>query len=283
LGSIASALNGKIPVIWNIQASIRQREAYKPMTALMVALGWGFSRLTHGIIFNSLNGKEGHEKIGYISRKNLFIPNGFDLDLFRPDEQSRKQVQEELAVPEHAPCIGLFARFHPVKAHHIFLEAAEKILNVQRKARFILCGEGCDERNELLGAWIHKFHLLNSVHLLGRRDDMPKVMAAMDLVVSCSLSEGFSNVIGEAMACEVPCVVTDVGDSSLIVGETGSVIPPNDPEALSEAVLKILDMSREERKNLGHKARIRIQDHFSIQAVVEKYETVYRASLGGAF
>jgi glycosyltransferase involved in cell wall biosynthesis len=279
LGSFGSFFAGKIPVIWNIQASTRKLEEYKPMTALMVGIGGGLSRLTQGIIFNSMNGKEGHERIGYFSKQNLFIPNGFDLDLFRPDDRSKKEVKEALSIPLSLPCIGLFARFHPVKGHLIFLEAARSILDSQIDAHFILCGEGCDEKNKILQGWIQKLKLIKSVQLLGRRTDMPRIMASMDLVVSSSLSEGFSNVIGEAMACGVPCVVTDVGDSSLIVGDTGEVIPPHDSNALAQGIIKILGIPCKERSILGQKARARIQDHFSIQTVAARYEAFYETIL----
>ena len=273
LGSVTAVMSG-IPVIWNIQASIRQIRGYKPLTLLLVALGSVLSRPTRAIVFNSMKGMLDHEKIGYRSRRNLFIPNGFDTDDYRPNPAIRDEVKKELSIPDNTLCVGLLARFHPVKDHRLFLEAAQIINQKGICAHFILCGDRVDCDNQELMKWIGELHLSSVVHLLGRREDMPSIMTAMDTIVSCSVSEGFSNVIGEAMACGVPCVVTDVGDSSLIVGETGRVISSRSPDALAQAVVDLLQ-SPEKRKALGDRARNRIKEHFSLDEVVKKYETLY--------
>jgi len=116
----------------------------------------------------------------------------------------------------------------------------------------------------------------NKVHLLGPRQDVALLTSALDVAVSSSVGEAFPNVVVEAMSCGVPCVATDVGDSALIVGDTGKIVPPAHPRLLAEAILELLNLPRDERRKLGVKARQRIQTNFEISKVVTAYEDLYR-------
>jgi glycosyltransferase involved in cell wall biosynthesis len=117
-------------------------------------------------------------------------------------------------------------------------------------------------------------------HLLGPVDNIPRLMSALDIATSSSIVEGFPNVVGEAMASGVPCVVTDVGDCALIVGDSGRVVAPRDPEALAAAWAELLELPDGERLALGAKARERVKDNFSIGSVVAAYESLYREMTG---
>ncbi len=143
------------------------------------------------------------------------------------------------------------------------------------RVRFLLAGADVHEGNRELEQAIKNAGLSSVVYLLGRRTDVHRLMTALDVLVSASLSEAFSNVVGEAMACEVPCVVTDVGDSALIVGNTGRIVRVGDTEALASALHEMLSMSRAERSELGRIARARIYEHFDIRKVVQQYQTLY--------
>ncbi len=127
--------------------------------------------------------------------------------------------------------------------------------------------------------WIEQAGIRGNCHLLGPRQDVPRYMAAMDVIVLASQSEGFPNVLGEAMACGVPCVTTDTGDSALIIGDTGNVVPIKDPELLAQACEALLELSDEERRTLGLAARRRIEDQFSLPTIVHKYEQLYQELL----
>jgi len=125
-------------------------------------------------------------------------------------------------------------------------------------------------------AEIYRYNMQNQFHLLGRRTDIPRLTAALDIASSSSsYGEAFPIVIGEAMSCEVPCVATDVGDSAVIVGDTGIVVPAKYPKALSDGWQNLLKFSRKKREKLGEKARKRILDNFSIEAIVRQYESLY--------
>ena len=208
----------------------------------------------------------------------VVIPNGFDLAAFRPDPPARWSVRHELSIPAETPLIGLVGRFHPQKDHQTFVQAAAWLHTRLPETHFLLCGDGITWENPTLAAWIETAGLRPCFHLLGRRDDIPRLTAALDLASSSSAyGEGFSNVIGEAMACGVPCVVTDVGDAALLVGSTGRVVPPRTPQALAQEWYALLALEREGKEQLGRAARQRIEAHFSLPAIVARYEALYAA------
>jgi glycosyltransferase involved in cell wall biosynthesis len=137
-----------------------------------------------------------------------------------------------------------------------------------------LAGRNVDQDNREISDRVPKA-LEEHFHLLGERDDAEKITAGLDIACSVSLGEGFSNAVGEAMACGVPCVVTDVGDSAFIVGETGAVVQPRDREGLLSAWRHLLDLGRDGRAELGKAARRRIKEHFDISEIVGRYEDLY--------
>ena len=143
--------------------------------------------------------------------------------------------------------------------------------------RFILAGTEVEPSNRELMNLISSLGLEPSVRLLGRRNDIPEITAALDIASSSSYGEGFSNAIGEAMSCGVPCVVTDVGDSAWIVGDTGKVVPPRDPTALANALRELVNMGAVARRALGERARQRVVENFSLEAVVRQYEDLYES------
>jgi glycosyltransferase involved in cell wall biosynthesis len=127
-----------------------------------------------------------------------------------------------------------------------------------------------------LGAWIREFGVSNAMRLVGRRDDVARLTAALDIASLSSVGEGFPNVVGEAMACGVPCVVTDVGDAAYLVGTSGMVVPPRNPAALARAWKELLDAGSERRRTMGHLARERILTEFNLPDIVKRYENLYR-------
>src|SRR5262249_22081389 len=141
--------------------------------------------------------------------------------------------------------------------------------------------EGVDRSNPALVALVDSLGLGDRCHLLGPRRDIPRIQAALDLATSSSISEAFPLVVGEAMACGTPCVVTDVGDSALMVGDTGRVVPPRDPVALAEAWRDLLSLGAERRRRLGEDARRRTLELFDLSAVARRYEDLYESLLEG--
>lgn len=282
IGGLAAKLAGGVPVIWGIRHSNLDPEGNKRTTIWTAKACARFSnRLPNKIICCSEASKRVHAKLGYNSQKMIVIPNGFELSSFVPDPEAKLSVRKELNIPDDALIIGLVARYDPQKDHQNFIQAVsilkDHIFRTQYKIHFMLCGEGVTWENRKIAEPIEKTGLRQQFHLLGRRDDMPRLTAAMDIASSSSsYGEGFPNVVGEAMSCEVPCVVTDVGDSALIVGDTGYVVPPRDSKALAQTWIKLIEMGHEGRKKLGMAARERIMENFNLENIVDRYETLYK-------
>lgn len=280
IGGMAAKLAGGLPVIWNIRHSNLDPSSSKRMTRWTAkACAILSARWPDKVICCAETAKRIHIDLGYDSGRMLVIPNGFDLDLFKPNFEAKQKVCLELDIPLDSVIVGLVSRFHPDKDHETFIQAAALLKTRMPDVQFVLCGDGITWENKKLAAWIETADLDNSFHLLGRRSDIPQLVASFDIASSSSLSEGFSNTIGEAMASEVPCVVTDVGDSAMIVGETGRVVPPQSPEALSNAMLELLKLDLKSRQDLGQLARHRVLECFSLDRIVKRYETLYLDTL----
>jgi glycosyltransferase involved in cell wall biosynthesis len=227
------------------------------------------------VVVNSEAGRRASEALGYRPRRWVSLPNGFDLVQFAPQPEARAPLRRALAIEDDAVLIGLIARFHPMKDHQTFLRAAARLHRDRPGVRFVLAGRRIDASNAALAAPIREHGLDAVVHLLGERDDIPHLTAALDVATCSSYSEGFPNAIGEAMACEVPCVATDVGDCRALLGDTGLIVPPRDPEALASAWGVAIDWSNDERQSRGTAARARLEQHFEIGAVARRYEALY--------
>jgi len=275
---LAGALNTEpVPVVWNIRGSSYVLRNEKPLTAATIWLGAKLSKLPVKIINNSkVSALKHEERLSYRAEKRLIIPNGFDTDVFIPSTEARISVRSELGLAADVLLIGLIARYHTMKDHVNFLQAASALLKAHPHTHFVLAGEGVDTHNKKLLELINRFGLSAQVHLLGERSDTARITAALDIASSSSaFGEGFPNVIGEAMACGVPCVVTDVGDSGWIVGKTGRVVPPRDAIALARAWQELIEMGDERRQSLGKEARQRVLENFSLDAIVRQYEALY--------
>jgi glycosyltransferase involved in cell wall biosynthesis len=227
------------------------------------------------IVFCSEASLRTHKKLNYAAEKLEVIPNGFDLEQVKPDPAARESLRAELGLPLDAIVIGYAARFHPHKDHRNFIQAAERLHKLMPQVHFLLFGMGITWENARLASWIDSAGIRERCHLLGLRQDISRLFSGMDIATTASRSEAFPIVVGEAMACGTPCVVTDVGDSALIVENTGSVVPPEDPHLLAEAWRALIDAGPAVRRRLGIAARDRVQRHFALPAIVESYQSIY--------
>ena len=279
-GEVAKIFSGqRIPVIWSIHYSLSSLLTEKKLTIAVIKLCGLLSRLPSKVVFVSEAGQTQHEPLGYRREKSCVIPNGIDTKEFTPSAAARLSVRAELGMPEEAFLIGLIGRYHPMKDHANFLAAAALLSKKHPNTHFLLIGRGVDQHNQELCASVKQFGLADRTHLLGERRDTSRLAAALDIFSLSSYGESCPNVIGEAMACGVPCVVTDVGDSGWIVGETGLIIPPRNANALALAWEEMIDMNAEDRKALGFLARARVIDHFPIEAIMARYEDLYETVL----
>jgi glycosyltransferase involved in cell wall biosynthesis len=269
---------GQKPVLWNIRQTVYDLRRERWLTAKLIRQGARLSSGPAAIIYNSQTSASQHEELGYRAEKRVIIPNGFDCQVLRPDEAARKAVRAELGITDDTVLVGLVARYHPMKDHVGFLKAAALVVQSHPQTRFVLVGAGVSSTQPELAEGIQQNELGDRVILLRERSDIPRLNNAFDIGCSASAwGEGFSNSIGEAMACGVPCAGTNVGDSAYIVADTGFVAPPRAPEALAEAIGRLIEIGQPGRQQIGAKARKRIETEFSLSAIVEKYESLYLA------
>lgn len=264
-------------LIWNIRCSDMDLSRYGRIYRLVVRAGALLAGVPKVVITNAQAGKTVHEALGYHPRRWEIIPNGFDTELFKPDPATREKTRNELHIPHEAIAIGLIARLDPMKGHQTFFSALRILKKIYPEVHAILAGRGVEPSNPLI---LNLGPPLNDhIHMLGERTDIPEIMTALDILVSSSLSEGFPNTVGEAMSTSVPCVVTDTGDSCLLTGQTSLVVPRGNPQALAETIARLIEAGTATRTDLGQIGRRRIQDHYSLSAMVQRYETLYRQIL----
>ena len=276
IGALAARLAGNVPVVWGIHHSTFDPRVDKRRTMLVNrACAFLSRKFAARIVFCSEASLRTHKELSYATEKLEVIPNGFDLEQVKPDATARASLREELGIPAEAILIGIAARFHPHKDHGNFIRAAALLHKQMPEAHFLLCGMDITWENPRLSAWIEAAGIRDRCHLIGLRQDMSRLFAGMDIATTSSRSEAFPIAIGEAMACGTPCVVTDVGDSALIVADTGKVVAPEDPVALAEAWRTLIEAGPEVRRRLGMAARRRVQQHFALPAIVERYQAVY--------
>ena len=241
LGFIISKILKK-KIIWGIHHANLERDKNKKITLMIAKVNAFLSKWTDLIISCSIIAKENHIKYGYNQQNMEVIPNGFELEKFHYIENARSKLIEEFPMIKGKLTFSLVARYEILKDHKTCLEAM-KIIKEKLRENFIvlLCGTNINQKNKELMDLIIKNKLENNILLLDRREDIPIIMSATDIYISSSSGEGFPNVIGEAMACETPCVVTDVGDSAYIVGDTGRVIERQNPRKLAIEIINFIE------------------------------------------
>ncbi|MYM82948.1 glycosyltransferase [Duganella sp. FT50W] len=276
LGGVAARLAGVKRVIWGVRTTDIGAGQGNRRT---VAVRWLCARLS-GIVPSVIvcaaeASRQLHVALGYCAARMEVIPNGFDLQRLQPGPESDVSLRQELGLPPEQPVVGCVGRFHPVKDHENFVHAAGLLLQRFPSARFLLVGRDCDTGNAQLMAWLEQAGARGRFVLLGQRDDIPRCLAAMDIFCLSSRSEGFPNVVGEAMAMRRPCVVTDVGDAAYLVGGQGVVVPKENAAALAAGLGQLLSLSAAERAQLGQRAHERIAAHFTIERTRERFAGLY--------
>lgn len=268
---------GRPRLFWNLRQTLYDIRRETKMTRWLIQLGARLSSAADRIIYNSEVSARQHEAAGYAAHKRIVIPNGFEVGMFSSQVDLRHAVREEFGLDADSLIIGQVARYHPMKGHQALLQAAAAIVPRHPRARFVLVGHGVTPDNLALAEPIRDLGLADKVVLAGERADVPKLMAAMDVVVSASeWGEGFPNVLGEAMAAGVPCVATDVGDSASVIGDCGNLVAAGDAAALARAIGELLALPPEQRAALGARARERVRAQYAMDRVAALYLAAYQ-------
>ena len=282
LASLAGRWAGKAAIVWNIRQALYDISYERWFTRAVIRLGARLSSGPAAIVYNSRTSVAQHEAFGYKPAHRIVIPNGFDCQLFRPDENAREKVRRELGLARDAVLIGLVARYHAMKDHANFLRAAGLVARQHVNTYFLLVGSGVTQDQAALVKIVADQQLQERVFLMGERPDVPRMTASLDIACCSSWTESFPNTVGEAMACGVPCVVTNVGDSAYVIGDTGVCTPPRDYCAFAEGMNRLLNGGIDYRRRLGSTARERIEREFSMAAVARQYESLYDQLSGTA-
>ena len=264
-----------VKLFWCVRAS-NVENVLDPVESVLVWLQARLSTFADRIVVNSMAGLEHAASRGVARDKMVFIPNGIDTNAFYPSEAEGKRVRAEWGIGEGLRVIGKVARFDPIKNHPLFLKAAARVAAEHPDVRFVCVGHGDAAYLQQLQELTRTLGIENKVQWAQARGDMRAVYNALDIFCSASSTEGFPNVIGEAMACARHCVVTDVGDSKFLVGATGLTVPSDDVEALATAMRETLDGSP-----LNLRARQRILENFTVAHLGDKTEQVLVRSLEG--
>jgi glycosyltransferase involved in cell wall biosynthesis len=279
-GNIFSLLLGRFTrakpkVYWGIRQTLYDIRKEKVLTQMIIRFEAKLSVLTDGIIYNSKKSQNQHESIGFSKENSIYIPNGFNLSVWKPDAEKRKVLRKEFEIPESSFVIGYIGRFHQMKNIELLFEVMERVLSENTNLIFLIVGKNTDRKNLKLKPFYDRLPPQQIVSL-GVRADIPAVIQCIDLLcLTSSWGEGFPNVIGEAMATGIPCVATDIGDSALVIGETGWIIPPNNIELLANCINVALSETTFAHNSRSVASRKVISENYDIAYIVDNYNNVY--------
>jgi glycosyltransferase involved in cell wall biosynthesis len=276
VGGLAARLAGIRGIVWGIRTSTLDPRSTRRATLWTRRACAALSRSVPATIVScSQVAARHHRDLGYAADRLRVIPNGFETDRFRPDLDSRARVRAELGVQEETFVIGMAARHDPQKDHPTLLRAFARA-RASAPMHLVLCGADVTADNPAFAAPIAELGLGGEVSLLGPRDDVERVVAGWDAAaLSSRYGEGFPNVLGEAMSAGIPCIATDVGDARELVGNTGIVVPAEDPAALCGAMVQLAHEGTDARAVRSAAARARIVREFSIEAIARRFEDLY--------
>lgn len=275
LGGLAARMAGRKNVIWGIRTT-NVSDGGSRTTALV---RWLCARLSawvpNTIVCAAQASRRAHEALGYSAARMVVVPNGFDLAQLQATPAQAQALRSECSLVAGDVVVGTLGRFNAVKDQQNFVRAAGLLGQQFPRVKFLMVGRGCDAGNSQLMGWIAATGFAHRYVLLGERNDAPVCLAAMDVFCLSSRTEGFPNVVGEAMAMRKPCVVTDVGDAAYLLGDCGVVVPKEDAQALANGLARVLSLPAAEREALGQRAHERIAAEFTMDRTRQRFEAVY--------
>lgn len=277
IGAIVGRLSGINRIVWNIRNTKIPQGKYSFTYVIIKMCKFLSSIIPKKIVCCANSAMEEHVKIGYSRSKLVVIPNGYQVSEIKlNNEDEVAKFRGLLKIPKKTKVIGIVGRYDVLKGYDVFVRAAGLLTkDHSENLVFMAVGRNVDESNAELQDVLRKYAPDAKFILLGEREDVSKLMQAMDVFCLASRAEGFPNVVAEAMLARVPCVVTDVGDARYIVGSTGIVVNPEDPSALADALDSMLSLDESARKELGIAARRRVEQDFGIASIAAQYESLY--------
>lgn len=272
---ISIRMGMRCPVSWSIRCTLDSFPE-RLRTRMLMRTEALLSRSAKSIVYNSTRALGQHEAIGY-AKRGVVLPNGFDVKTFCPDPNVRALARRKLGIDAESFVVGYIGRLAPVKDLPTFLAAMGLFMTARNAVTAVVVGRGIPQVLEKFPEFAQSvFRLEGRLKLLPEVSETVSLFNAFDVLVLSSSAEGFPNVIGEAMACGVPCVATDVGDCRSVIGDTGYLVPTKNPHAIAGALLKLVDMDAIARAKLGVSCRKRIVENFSLPVVAKMYLNGWR-------
>ena len=275
LGALAARSIGLRQIVWCIRSTDINKGGSKVTLIIrkLCALfsGW----LPRVIVCAADASRKVHEAVGYASNKMQVIPNGFELAKLLPTGSNDTHIRDELGISKACTLVVSVGRYNPVKDHKTFIEAAGKVATQRNDVRFMLVGRDLEHSNSQLMALINATGQADTFYLLGERNDVPACLQASDVFCLHSVTEGFPNVLGEAMAVGLPCIATDVGDAAYLLDNPEWVVPAASPGQLADKLDAILSLSTTDREVLGQTSANRIREHFTMDVISRRYFDLY--------
>jgi glycosyltransferase involved in cell wall biosynthesis len=281
-GNVAASLAAivgscRAPVLWGIRQTLERLGDNRPLTRGVILAGSALGFQPRRIVYNSTLAAEQHEAFWYPKAKRVTIYNGVDTRRFRPDAARRLRTRAGLGLPVDAEVVGRVARNDPMKDHATLFKAFALLAARRPRAHLVVVGTGMEASDRELAQLAQLSGAAERVQFLGPRRGLEELVPGFDVAVSSSrMSEGFQNVLAEAMACGVPAVSTDIGEAATIIGDPARLVPRLDPGALAAAMGAVLDLSAEQRQEMGRQDRERIVARFEIGAAAAQFEAVWR-------
>lgn len=274
LGGLAARMAG-CRVVWNVRSTAIPQGAMSVTYWLVRLCAIASTVIPSRVICCAQSAKAAHIKLGYMAKKMTVIPNGYNFSIFYLGLNSRAKARAGLGFEVGDIVIGTVGRFDPLKDFHNFVAAASQLSARRNDVKYVMVGRNIEWSNATLRGWIEDAGLTDKFLLMGERSDIPSLLSAMDIFCLSSVHEAFPNVVVEAMAMGVPCVVTRAGDAAEILGNDEFVVPVQDASALSDGLLRLCDLSPADRAMLGEKGAKKVRKEYEIDEVRKRYEKVY--------
>ena len=265
-----------VPVLWNIRRGTDDVRERKFVTRVVIRANAWLSSRAERIVYCTRESRDQHEALGFSHRNGVVIGNGFDLERFARSQESRRLIRERYDVADTDILIGNIGRDDSAKGRTYLIEAFAEVMKRVPNARLMLVGRGMSETNPELRRLLVSSGVAPRVILGGEYSPISELYSAMDILCSSSVAEGFPNVIGEAMCCEVPCVASDVGNVRALLDGIGLVVPPRSAPRLAHALISMCEEDRAAWRDRGARARARIAELYSLSVVVGSYASLYR-------
>ena len=279
IGGVLARIAGVKKIFWGVHHANLIKGKINRLVIMIVRFNALLSNIVPTkIIYCAEKSREVQESIGFKKSKGVVVHNGYDTNSFFQDSSLDHIIRNELGIPDETFLIGHVGNYHPLKDQETLIKSLRYLDQKSINFNAILVGNKLEPSNKNLVTLINENGLTERIHLLGIRNDITTIMNGIDIFMLSSISEAFPNVLNEAMACETPCVTTNVGDAALIVGDTGWVVSPQDSKALAEASIKALEEKKFDNKSWEQRkkaCRKRILENYSLEKMIRKYKDVW--------